>query len=304
MDTTNQLGDFLKSRRARVSPQQAGLLAFGSNRRVSGLRREEAAMIAGISVEYYTKLERDKVAGVSASVFDGLAQALQLDEAERAYLAALLPVSGTLTQPKLSDTAAEVPTVVKRVLAALGDFPAYVRNQRFDILATNPLGRALYSPQFEDPVRPANMARFLFLDPRARDYFLDWEGSADQAVSYLRAATALDPQDRRLATLIGDLSQRSDVFRAKWADHNVRFHNMGVKQFNHPIVGALMLDFQSFEVSGAPGLRLNVYTAAPGSVTSERLARLAAFIQLGSDVPVAQDFEPNDHDCWRESDDQ
>lgn len=270
------LCDFLRSRRARVTPQRVGVSA-SRGRRVQGLRREEVAALAGISVDYYTKLERGKVSGVSASVFEGLVRALELDEAERVYLEALLNVSG-LAAPS-STAVPHVPQHVHRVLEALVGIPAYVRNERFEILAANALGEALYAPHFAGPTRPVNTIEFLFCDPGAEDFFPDWEVIAGQAVSFLRASLALDPSDQALADLVAKLSSRSEAFRRKWADHGVRLHQVGTKRFNHPIVGELVLDFQAFEVDGQRGLRLNTYSAAPGSPTARRLALLGASVE-------------------------
>jgi transcriptional regulator with XRE-family HTH domain len=283
---TDDLRDFLMSRRARLRPEGSGLAAFGRNRKVPGLRREEVATLAGISVEYYTKLERGQVAGVSLAVFDGVAGALQLDDAERAYFAALLNLRGPAVGPSRRHGSPIRPSI-QRMLDRMDEVAAYVRNARFDILAANRLGAAVYAPLFAQPERPMNSLRYLFLDPAATDFFLDWEVSADQAVSYLRVASALDPHDQGLAEQIRTLTQLSEEFRRRWADHNVRFHHSGIKRFRHPVVGELQLDFDVFVVEADQTLRLYSYTAEPGTVWAERFTQLAAWAENSVDDPTA-----------------
>lgn len=275
MDRARELAEFLRSRRNRLRPEQVGLGPRTGDRRVGGLRREEVAHLAGISVAYYTKLERGRVNGVSGSVMRGLVRALRLDDAERVYLAALLSVAGPQAWPESTTPKAAVAARLQRVLDAMPAIPAYIRNDRFEIVAANRFGEALYQPQFANPERPVNTARFLFGDHAARTFFPDWDEIADQAVSYLRASIALAPDDNDLNELIAELAAESSDFHNKWADHNVRFHQDGTKRFNHPLVGELTLDFQAFDVAGQPGLRLNTYTAVPGSRSAERLSALA-----------------------------
>jgi transcriptional regulator with XRE-family HTH domain len=277
VDTRNEIREFLTSRRARITPEQAGLPAYGSNRRVSGLRREEVALLAGISVEYYTRLERGTATGVSDSVLDGLARALQLDEAERAHLFHLVRTTNTAAAARRRPAQERVRPSVQRVLDAITDTPAFVRNARLDILAANRLGHAFYSELFADPARPVNSARFLFLNPRASEFFVDWDSIASDAVGILRAEAGRDPYDRRLSDLIGELSTRSTEFRVRWAAHNVRLHRTGVKRFRHPLVGELTLDFEALELPGDPGQSILVYTAEPASPTRERLDLLASW---------------------------
>lgn len=283
VDKSVVLADFLRSRRAQVTPRNSGVSVGGRGRRVRGLRREEVAALAGISVDYYTKLERGKVTGVSASVFEGLARALALDDSERIYLAALLNVPGSTAVPAVGPVAPQVPVSVHRVLTSMAGIPAYVRNDRFEILAANSMAKALYAPQFANPTRPVNTIRYLFLEPEATEFFPDWDSIADQAVSFLRASATLDPSDAALAGLIHQLSTRSQAFRDKWADHQVRLHHVGTKRFMHPVVGELVLDFQAFEVDGQRGMRLNTYTAAPETVTAERLVLLASWAATSTD---------------------
>ncbi len=287
MDADNDIRDFLTSRRGKITPQQAGLPDYGGRRRVTGLRREEVSMLAGISVEYYTRLERGNANGVSEDVLEGIARALQLDEAERAHLFDLVRASNTTRPARRRPTQERVRPTVQRILDAMPEVPAYVRNGRLDILAANTLGRALYAPAFEDPVRPANVARFVYLNPRASEFFVDWDTVANDAVAILRAEAGRDPHDRRLSDLIGELSTRSEEFRVRWAAHNVKFHRTGEKRLHHPVVGDLTLAFEAFELSGDSGQRVNVYTAEPGSSSHGALSLLASWSSTPEGVPAA-----------------
>jgi transcriptional regulator with XRE-family HTH domain len=282
MDGRDEVREFLATRRARLTPQQAGLPVFGGNRRVAGLRREEVALLAGMSIDYYTRLERGNLKGVSEGVLDALARALQFDEAERAHLFDLARIANT---PASNAAAAvtrrsapqRVRPGVQRVLDAMTGAPAWVRNGRSDVLATNRLGRALYAPVLEDGRRPANTARFLFLDPRSSDFYLDWQGTARDMVGMLRAEAGRSPYDRGLTDLIGELSTRSDVFRTLWAAHTVRFHRTGGKRLHHPVVGDLDLTYEAMELPADPGLTVLVYTAEPASPTRDALDLLASW---------------------------
>jgi transcriptional regulator with XRE-family HTH domain len=277
MDSKDGIREFLATRRAKITPEQAGLPVYGTNRRVSGLRREEVAMLAGISVEYYTRLERGNTQGVSDDVLEGIARALQLDEAERAHLFDLVRATTTTTAPRRRPTQERVRQSVQQILDSIAA-PAYVRNERLDILAANRLGEAVYAPVFDFAPRPVNVARFLFLSPNAPEFFTDWDTIAHDAVAILRAAAGRDPYDKRLTDLIGELSTRSDEFRVRWAAHNVRFHRTGTKRFHHPVVGELTLNFEALELAADPGQRLNVYTAEPGSASHDALNLLASWI--------------------------
>ena len=287
MEDRDGIREFLASRRAKITPEQAGLPVYGTNRRVKGLRREEVAMLAGISVEYYTRLERGNTNGVSDDVLEGIARALQLDEAERAHLFDL--VRATLTRtPRRRPTQERVRPGVQQILDSI-TAPAYVRNERLDILAANRLGEALYSPVFDLSSRPINSARFLFLSPKASEFFVDWDTIAHDAVAILRSAAGRDPYDKRLTDLIGELSTRSDEFRVRWAAHNVKFHRTGTKRFHHPVVGEVTLNFEALELAADPGQRLNVYTAEPGSPSHDALDLLASWITTPSDVTLGGD---------------
>jgi len=288
MSTETEIREFLTTRRAKLTPERVGLPTFGRQRRVAGLRREEVALLAGISVEYYTRLERGNTNGVSDDVLEGIARALQLDEAERAHLFDLVRATITSTAPRRRPTQERVRPGVQQILDSI-TAPAYVRNERLDILAANRLGEALYSPVFDLSSRPINSARFLFLSPKASEFFVDWDTIAHDAVAILRSAAGRDPYDKRLTDLIGELSTRSDEFRVRWAAHNVKFHRTGTKRFHHPVVGEVTLNFEALELAADPGQRLNVYTAEPGSPSHDALDLLASWITTPSDVTLGGD---------------
>ena len=277
MNRSSEIREFLVSRRARITPQQAGLLAYGANRRVKGLRREEVAMLAGVSVDYYTRLERGNLAGASESVLDALAGALHLDEAERAHLFDLARAANASASTRRRTGSNRVRPGVQRVLDAMAGAPAWVRNGRADMLATNALGRALYAPVFDDPVRPANTARFTFLLPQAREFYRDWDRTARDMVAVLRAAAGRDPYDKALSDLVGELSTRSEAFRTMWASHDVLFHRTGRKDLHHPVAGDLDLTYEAFELPSEPGLTMLVYTAEPDTPTAGTLSFLASW---------------------------
>ncbi len=271
----DDIRDFLATRRAKVTPDQAGLPVYGANRRVTGLRREEVALLAGISVEYYTRLERGNVGSVSDSVLDGVAHALQLDEAERDHLYRLVRTAATRRPARRAPSRKRVRPTIQRMLDLM-PMPAYLRNGRFDILAANDLGRALYSPLYEESDAP-NSARFVFLSPAAPEFFLDFDKIQDDSVAFLRAEAGRDPYDKELQDLIGELSTRSERFRQRWAAHDVRYHRTGTKRLHHPLVGDLTLDFEALELPGDTGQRVNVYTAPPDTATAEALSVLASW---------------------------
>jgi transcriptional regulator with XRE-family HTH domain len=272
----DDIREFLASRRARITPQQAGLTAYGRNRRVPGLRREEVAMLAGVSIDYYTRLERGNLSGVSDSVLEALVSALQLDEAERAHLFDLARAAGPTCKPRRR-AAHQVRPGLRNLLEAMTDAPAFVRNGRLDLLALNRLGRALYSLALEGPVRPANLARFAFLDPRAADFYADWDEAANSTVALLRTEAGRDPCDRGLSNLVGELATRSEPFRVRWAAHDVRLHQTGAKRFHHPAVGDLTLAFEGMPLPADPGLTLTAYSAEPGSPSQDALKLLASW---------------------------
>jgi transcriptional regulator with XRE-family HTH domain len=277
VDHRAEIREFLVSRRARITPEQAGLPAFGGERRVSGLRREEVALLAGVSVEYYTRLERGNIGGASESVLSALARALQLDDAERSHLYDLARAVTPRPSTRRRSTPQRVRPGLQRILDALYDVPADVRNGRRDILAANRLGYALYSEMYVDPARPANVARFTFLSPHARSFFPDWDTAANDIVANMRTEAGRDPHDRDLWDLVGELSSRSEEFRTRWAAHNVRHHYTGHKNFHHPVVGDLCLAFEAMALPADPGLTLVVYSPEPDSPTQEALKLLASW---------------------------
>src|SRR5438105_4675977 len=274
MAAGNEIREFLITRRARITPDQAGLRAYGNRRRVTGLRREEVAMLAGISVEYYTQLERGTVRGVSEDVLDGIARALQLVDVERTHLLDL--VRAAKQRPAKGRKPAEhVRPGVQRLLDSMTEAAAFVRNSRLDVLSANRLGYALYSEAFSNPARPANLARFVFLDPRARDFYIDWDGIADAGAGSLRAAAGRDPYDQDLTDLVGELSMRSDDFRERWAAHDVRQYQAGTQKFRHPLVGELTLNYEALDLAADVDQILVAYTVEPDSPSKEALRRLA-----------------------------
>lgn len=232
---------------------------------------------------------------MSDEVLDALAGALQLDEAERAHLYDLARVAADRPARRRrrvqSDT---VPASVQVMLDAMTGAPAVIRNERLDILATNPLGRALYSPLYRDRTRPVNHARFAFLDPAAHDFWANWERAADGTVGILRTLAGRNPHDKALHDLVGELSTRSEDFRCRWAKHNVHQHIGGSKNINHPVVGRLELMFDTLPIAQAPGLTMIVYTAAPGTPTADALQLLASWAATqaqtrdASDLPAQQ----------------
>ncbi len=267
--------EFLRSRRARVTPERAGMPAGGARRRVPGLRREEVALLAGVSVDYYVRLERGLLAGVSESVLSAVAYALLHDTAERAHLFDL-PRTASSRLAQAPAPRRGVRPAVQWLLDSMTGSPAYVRNARTDVLAVNALGRALYAPLFDMPGRP-NLARFLFLDPAAADFFVEWDRVSRELAASLRTMAGENPHDRGLTQLVGELSTRSEVFAGLWATHDVRQHRTGTKLIRHPIAGELTLRYESMELTADPGLRLNAYVAEPGTASAERLALLASW---------------------------
>jgi transcriptional regulator with XRE-family HTH domain len=287
MHADQEIREFLTTRRARLTPTRAGLPTYGRSRRVQGLRREEVALLAGISVEYYTRLERGNGRGVSEEVLDGVSRALQLDEAEHAHLLDLVRTANQERPPRKHIAPATVRPSVRRIIDAMSDIPAFVGNGRLDILYANPLLEALYSEHFRDSLRPVNTARFMFLDPRARTFYPDWDTNMRDAVAALHGEAGRNPYDRGLSDLIGQLSTRSEEFRVHWARHDVRFHRSGTKRINHPLVGELTLAYERLELPADAGLAIVTYSAEPGSVSEDRLGELARWAATRSRLATA-----------------
>jgi transcriptional regulator with XRE-family HTH domain len=280
MDNRAEVREFLMTRRARVSPEAAGI-ATGSNRRVAGLRRSEVADRAGVSVEYYAKLERGAIAGASASVLDAVSSALLLDDTERAHLLDLARAADGIPASGRARRRAGIPPAPRAslqwALASITDGVAFVRNQRQDFLAANDLGRAFYSPLIGDGGRTPNLARFQFLDPASRDFYPDWDRFAEMCVAVMRSEAGRDPHDKALQDLVGELSTQSDTFRRLWAAHNVRTHGSGTKRFRHPLVGEITFAYEELAITAEPGNVLLIYSAEPGSPSAERLRLLASW---------------------------
>jgi transcriptional regulator with XRE-family HTH domain len=280
MDNRAEVREFLMTRRARLTPDAAGIPA-GSHRRVAGLRRGEVAMLAGVSVEYYAKLERGAIAGASASVLDSVSRALQLNDAEHAHLLDLARAADGIPSSGRARRRTTKPGPPRQslqwALAAITDAVAVVRDQRQDLIAFNDLGRAFYSPLIGDGGRTPNFARFQFLDPAAHEFYPDWELFAGMCVAVMRAEAGRDPHDKGMQDLVGELSTRSELFRTLWAAHDVRTHGSGTKRFRHPVVGELTLVYEELAITAEPGHVLLVYTAEPGSPSAERLRLLASW---------------------------
>ena len=284
-----EIREFLSTRRARITPQQAGLPAYGhERRRVTGLRREEVALLAGVSPQYYTRLERGDAPGISESIIDGVAHALQLDDAERSHLLHLLHTAGTPRRPGRRAPSAPqgVRPTIQRLVDSMLNTPAVVLNGRLEIVTANALGRALFSPvyaQAEGGDGPPSNARFVFLDPHATTFFREWDTVANDTVAILRAEAGRDPYDRALSDLVGQLSTRSEDFRRRWAAHDVRIHATGIKLFHHPVVGDLDLPYESLPLAPGSSTSLVAYSPEPGSSSHDTLALLASWAASESD---------------------
>lgn len=282
MELQPEVRDFLASRRARLSPEQVGLPTYSGHRRVTGLRREEVALLAGVSVDYYARLERGQLAGASEEVLDAVARALRLNEAEHQHLLDLAQAAGSRRpRPASTREGRTRPTsrpreAVLSILHGMSGIPAYVRTRRMDILAANTLCRALYGGALDDAKLPLNVARYLFLDPQSRGFYLDWAAVADDTVGALRMQVGRDVRDRSLSDLIGELSTRSDEFATRWARQDVRLHRTTRKRLHNQVVGDIELTGNALELA-ADDLVLIAYTADPGSPAEEQLRLLATW---------------------------
>ncbi|MGA5648091.1 helix-turn-helix domain-containing protein [Streptomyces seoulensis] len=276
METAKEIKDFLTTRRAKITPDQVGLPVAG-RRRVPGLRREEVALLAGVSAEYYVQIERGQVAGVSEEVLHAIAGALRLDEVETAHLFDLARAAEKAGRKQTRAPRRQVPETLQALIDAMVTAPAIVQNGHLDIVAANPLGRALYGAVYAHQPEPPNLARFIFLADRAEETFPAWEKAADDAVALLRVAAAKAPYARAITHLVGELATLSAEFRTRWAEHDVRAHRSGTKDFRHPAVGDLTLRFEALDVTGATGLSVIGYTAEPGSPSQQALALLASW---------------------------
>jgi transcriptional regulator with XRE-family HTH domain len=300
VDTRRDLREFLATRRARITPQQAGLPTYGGHRRVPGLRREEVALLAGVSVEYYTRLERGNANGVSDSVLEALVRVLQLNDAERAHLYDLTRGATTAARAHRRSARPGVRPGVQQLLGAMTDVPAFVQNGRLDVPAANPLARALYADLFDDAGpgsagRTPNHARYAFLDARATDFYPDWNRVAADIVSQLRAEVGRSPDDRELTELIGELTTRSQQFSTLWATHNVRWHTTGTKRFHHSVAGDLILTYEGLALTGDPGQTLITFTAEPGSPSQQALTFLASWATSPAQRSAARERTKDDN---------
>ena len=263
---SGELGVFLKARRAAVQPGDVGLPVGTGVRRTPGLRREEVAILSGVSVDYYTRLERGKETNPSPAVVDSLARILQLHPDEHEHLRNL--VSAT-ARPTPSAERRERPRKVREgplvLMEALRPYPAYVVSRTNDVLAANPAGRALFHGIWDWPLKYRNITRYLFLHPEAKRLYPEWDKLVPKSVAYLRARAGADPDDPDLVRLIGELVVKSPEFASMWERYEVKNLGKGTKRFQHPVVGAMTLDYEAMELAGSDGQRLIAYYAVPGT---------------------------------------
>jgi transcriptional regulator with XRE-family HTH domain len=275
MDRSSELSDFLRSRRARVTPDQAGIAEDGRARRVPGLRRDEVSRLAGVSTEYYTRLEQGRAGSPSPEVVEALCQALQLDLGEREHLSDLLarptPVRRTAVAPQ------RVRPGLHLLLQTLDQVPAFVIGRRTDVLAANRLARAVITDFEALPVPQRNLARYYLLNPEARERVGDWEQIAAETVALLRLDAGRFPNDRRLTDLIGELTVRSPEFSTWWNSHQVLRRTHGTKRYNHPDVGELHFSYEALHLPDDPDQLLCVYNVEPGSPTADSLRLLSSW---------------------------
>ncbi len=287
MDNRSEVREFLTTRRAKVTPRDVGLPDVGQ-RRVPGLRRGEVAALAGVSVEYYAKLERGALAGVSPSILDAicpraLPAAMRLDDAERTHLPSILGPgrrsgSTAILRPTRRSRRTWTPHPTLQWVLDTITGPAIVRNGRMDLLATNQLGHAVHASLYDRATGAVpNFARYTFLDEDAHRFYPDWDTAAHTCVAILRTEAGRDPHDPRMHDLVGELSTRSNEFRRRWSSHDVRLHGAGTKRFHHTAVGDLDLAYESMDMLSEPGLTLTLYAAEPASRTAEALALLASW---------------------------
>ncbi|MFE2429021.1 helix-turn-helix transcriptional regulator [Streptomyces sp. NPDC059373] len=292
MDRSTEIREFLRSRRGRITPEQAGIAPHPGARRVPGLRREEVAQLAGVSVDYYIQLERGRTKGVSETVLEAVARALHLDDTERAHLFDLAQPTAARTRRKRPLSPQRVRPALYRALDSLS-VPAMVLGRRMDVLAANRLAYALFTDFEARPHRERNSARFVFLDEDARTLYTDWERVAGDCVATLHLYAGRHPDDPQLTELIGELSLHSDTFRRMWADHDVLAHTTGTKRLHHPLVGDLALDYVVLATEDDAEQTLVIYTPEPASPSAEALNILASWTNTPTGPPApAQTHNP------------
>ena len=283
MDAKREISEFLRTRRARLTPEEAGIQTYGLNRKVQGLRREEVALLAGVSVDYYTRIERGNIAGASPSVLDAVARALQLTDVEREHLYRLSALSVTRRPQGFGGHTLKPHHLT--ILNAITEMPAYIGNTRMDILHTNYLGGALYTPVAESPVAGMNLARYVFLDPSSAQFFPNWTKIAEDSAASLRVSAARFPNEPELNQLIGELGSKSDYFRALWAKQNVYRHSGGEKVMVHPAVGELTLGYEGMPLMHDDFLKIVIYSAEPGTAAAERIKLLGSWMASRVESP-------------------
>ncbi|WP_420035303.1 helix-turn-helix domain-containing protein [Streptomyces sp. cg28] len=285
LDRRAELSEFLRTRRARLKPEDVGLSAAGRHRRVPGLRREELAQLAGVSVAYYTRLEQGNGRNVSAEVLDAIARALRLSDTEHAHLVHLAKPTQTRRKQRAPRRQQQVRPALRHLLENLEGVPAYIGGARSDILAWNRMAAALFGDWGALAAAERNWARLTFLDPASRELFRDWEQKASDMVSYLRLYAGRNPDDPELSALVGELSVKSEEFRKLWATHDVKEKGHGVKRMRHPLVGELTLSYETLHLPDDDGQFLSVYHAEPGTASAEALRLLASWGADATQVP-------------------
>ena len=277
MDNRREVSDFLKQLRSRITPDRAGLAVYGGERRVPGLRREEVAQLAGVSAAYYIKIERGDLRGVSESVLYAIIRALNLDDAEASHLLDLASTANRGRVISRSRPEAKISPSIQQLVDAMQDVPALVMNKLGTPVASNRLGRALFPDLFPEGEPALNHARYLFLDPRSKAFYLDWEKSARESASAMRLLAGQDPSDRLFNELVSQLKAGSTEFSEWWDDHTVRTHTSGIKRINHPVVGEMNIQFESLALTSVPGMRLVTYLAEPASSSADALNLLRSW---------------------------
>ena len=278
MDNRRDVQEYLTALRARLTPETAGLTIFGGERRVPGLRREEVAQLAGVSTAYYTRMERGDLSGVSDSVLYALARGLQLNEAETTHLLDLARAAAPSSRQPRRNPVPKVPARLAQLFDAMPDVPVVSLSRIGDPLASNLLGRALFPHLFPENGPTLNHARYLFLDPRSRQFYPDWETSARGSVASMRLLAGQDPTDRALMSLVGELSTHSNEFRGFWSSHTVRLHTSSTKRINHPVVGEMTLGYDVLAVASVPGLSFTTYQTEPATPSADALQLLRNWV--------------------------